>query len=82
MQLIDIVITVTLLEGLALLVYHRRTGRGMSPGEFLPNLAAGLALMLALRAGLGGGGWTAVAAGLLVAGLAHVADLKHRWRRH
>jgi hypothetical protein len=82
MALIDIVIVMTLLEGAALAVYHRRTGRGMAPRDFLPNLAAGLALMLALRAGLEGAGWGYVAAGLLAAGLAHAADLQRRWRRH
>jgi hypothetical protein len=81
MSLIDVVIVLTLLEGLALAGYHRRTGRGMAPGDFMPNLAAGLALMLALRAGLEGAGWGYVAAGLMAAGLAHAADLKGRWRR-
>lgn len=81
MSLIDIVIVMTLLEGAALALYHRSTGRGMAPRDFLPNLAAGLALMLALRAGIDGAGWGVVAAALLVAGLAHAADLARRWRR-
>lgn len=80
MSLIDIVIVVTLLEGAALALYHRRTGRGMAPRDFLLNLGAGLALMLALRAGLEGAGWGWVAAGLMASGLAHAADLKRRWR--
>lgn len=81
-HLIDLVIAMTVLESIALAVYHRRTGRGMAPQDFVPTLAAGMALMLAVRAGVTGAGWGFVAAGLLVAGLAHAADVKRRWRRH
>ena len=80
-NLIDLVILMTVLEGVALCAYHVHSGRGMAPRDFMPNLAAGLALMLALRAGLEGAGWGYVAAGLMAAGLAHAADLKRRWRR-
>jgi hypothetical protein len=81
-HLIDFVIVMTVLESIALAVYHRRTGRGLAPQDFIPTLAAGLALMLAVRAGVTGAGWGFVAAGLLVAGLAHAADVMRRWRRH
>jgi hypothetical protein len=80
LHLIDLVIALTLLEILALGVYHRRTGRGIAPLDFLPTLAAGLALMLAVRAGVSGAGWMWVAAGLSAAGLAHGADVRRRWR--
>jgi hypothetical protein len=80
-SLIDIVIAITLLEGLALAAYHRHTGGGLAPGAFMPNLASGLALMLALRAGQTAAGWEWVALGLLASGLAHVVDLRRRWRR-
>jgi hypothetical protein len=79
-HLIDVVIAMTLLESIALGIYHRRTGRGIAPQDFVPTLAAGLALMLAVRAGVTGAGWGFVAAGLTVAGLAHVADVRRRWR--
>lgn len=80
-RLIDIVIAVTLLEGLLLVALHRRTGRGVAPRDFALNLASGLALMLALRAGLSSAGWGWVAGGLLASGLLHAADLRARWRR-
>ena len=80
-SLIDLVIGLTVLEGLLLALYHWRTGRGMAPRDFGPNIAAGLALMLALRAGLSAAGWGWVAAGLMAAGLLHAADLRARWRR-
>ena len=78
--LIDLVIGLTLAEATFLAVHHRWTGRGVAPREFLPNLVSGLALMLALRAGLAGAGGGWVAAGLLLAGLAHAVDLHRRWR--
>jgi hypothetical protein len=79
--LIDLAIAITLFELVAFALYHWRTGRGMAPRDFLPNLGAGLALMFALRAGLSAAGWGWVAAGLMLAGLAHAADVRRRWRR-
>ena len=78
--LIDGVIAFTLLEMVVLALYHRATGRGLPARDFLPSLAAGVALMFALRAAItgAGGGW--MAAGLIAAGLAHAADLRRRWR--
>ena len=81
LHLIDLVIAITVLEGLALALYHWRTGRGMAPRDFVPNLVAGLALMLALRAGQSSAAWHWVAIALLAAGLAHATDLRYRWRR-
>jgi hypothetical protein len=79
--LIDIVITVTMAEMLVLAVMHRRSGRGLAPGDFLPTMLSGLCLMFALRAGLTGAAWGWVAAGLLLSGLAHAVDLRRRWPR-
>ena len=78
--LVDAVIAFTLLEVAALALYHRVTGRGLAPRDFLPSLAAGLALMFAVRAGITGAGWGWVALGLMASGLAHAADLRGRWR--
>lgn len=80
LHLIDLVIALTLLEAAGLALYHRQTGKGLAPAEFVPTLAAGLALMLAVRAGVSGAGWAWVAAGLSAAGLAHLADVRRRWR--
>ena len=78
--LVDLAIAITLAEGLVLCLLHRRTGRGVAPRDLLPNLAAGLCLMAAVRASITGAGWTWVAAGLLAAGLAHGVDVHRRWR--
>jgi hypothetical protein len=81
LQLIDMVIVMTLCEVLLLGLYHRQTGRGVAPGDFMPSLVAGLALMLAVRAGISDAGWGWMSAALLCAGLAHMADLRRRWNR-
>lgn len=79
--LIDAVIVLTVVEGLLLAVFHQRTGRGVAPRDFAWGLAAGVALMLALRAALAGSGWGAVLAAFGLSGLLHAADLRRRWRR-
>lgn len=78
--LLDWVIAAAIAEGLALLAYHRLTGRGLAPRALLPNLLAGACLLAAARTVAGGAGWEWVA-GWLLAGLgAHVVDLQARWR--
>jgi hypothetical protein len=80
-NLIDLVIAFTLVECAALALYHRVTGRGVAPREFVVNMASGLCLMLALRCLARDAGATWVALFLLVAGLAHGTDIWLRWRR-
>ena len=79
--LIDAVIVLTAVEGLALALHRRLTGRGLPAAEYALNLASGLALMLALRAAIAGAHWGAVAAALAAAGLLHALDIVRRWRR-
>ena len=79
--LIDIVIGLSMLEGVALAVYHRISGRGIAPREFAANLVSGLCLMLALRAAVTSAAWSWMALWLLAAGVAHWSDLWQRWRR-
>ena len=80
-QLVDAVIVFTLLEGAALIAWHRATGRGVAPREFAINMVAGLFLMLALRCLVRDSGAAWVALCLLAAGAAHGSDLWLRWRR-
>ena len=80
-RLIEGVIAFTVLEGVALIVYHRTTGKGVAPRDFAANLLSGLCLMLALRAVLAGSGWAWTAGLLMGAGAAHAGDLWRRWRR-
>ena len=80
-SLVDLVIVFTLIECAALFLYHRSTGRGVAPRNFLLNMASGLCLMLALRGLVHEQGVAWIAGCLLGAGMAHGADLWRRWRR-
>ena len=77
--LIDIVISVTLVEWGVLSWWHRRTGRGIPMSELQATLLAGLYLMIALRASMVSAPWYVVAVLLLAAGLSHASDLWRRW---
>jgi hypothetical protein len=79
-RLIDLVLIGVVLQGGVLAAYARVTGRGVAPVSLLATLAAGFFLLVALRTALAGGwwGWTGLA--LLAALIAHLADLRLRWR--
>jgi hypothetical protein len=79
-RLVDLILTIVAIEAACLLVYWRSRRRGVSPGDLLPNLCAGGFLLLALRLWLGGVGWELCCGSLAAAGMAHLVDLKRRWR--
>lgn len=79
-QVVDLILGLMLLEGMALAVYHVKTGRGLTPGDLLGNLLAGAFLLLALRTALVQAWWGWMALSLAAALLAHLADLRRRWR--
>ena len=79
-RIAELILLLVGLEALAFVVLGRRVP-GLGIRELAGTLAAGAALLLALRAALRGEPWTAVAAWLALAGLAHAADLLRRWRR-
>jgi len=76
---IELILVLVVLEGIALTVYHRRTGRGPSASMLVPNLIAGAALLLAVRLALTDAWWGWLAGALLLALLAHLLDLGMRW---
>ena len=78
--LVNIAIVITVLEALALWLYHRRTGKGIAGRSFMPTVLSGLLLMLALRLHMEGTGWLPTAALLAGAGVFHALDLRRRWR--
>jgi hypothetical protein len=80
LHLVDLAIGLVLLELVVLLAWQR--GSRPSAPAWLPNLAAGLCLMLALRAALGGAHAVWILLALMASGgahLAHLADLRRRW---
>ncbi len=80
-RIVDLILGFMVLEGLALAVYWRSTGRGISPGALFGILLPGALLLLALRAALSGEPWPWIAIWLGTALLAHLHDLRRRWRR-
>ena len=79
-RIVDLVLGLTVLEGLALMAYRRRTGRGPAPAPLLANLLAGICLLLAVRAALVDAWWGWLALCLAGSLVAHLADLGLRWR--
>jgi hypothetical protein len=79
-HIVDAILVLVVLEAALLAAWHARTGRGIPPAALATTLASGGALMLAVRAALVGAWWGWVALCLLAALLAHLADLRGRWR--
>lgn len=79
-RIIDVILVLVALEAFLLLVLRLRTGRGPAPLPLLYNLAAGAALMLALRTALVGADWQIVAFWMLMSLAAHLGDLVSRLR--
>lgn len=80
-RIADLVLALMVVELVALGLWHRHRGRGITPLDLLPNVLAGVALVLALRAALTASGAVWIGVWLIVALVAHIADLRTRWRR-
>jgi hypothetical protein len=78
-RVIDIIVAFMLIECLVLILWRKQTGRGLVVSALVTNLVAGAALMLSLRAALVGSPWQIISLWLILALLAHAADLKIRW---
>ncbi len=79
-RIVDVILALMVLEGIALVAYHRATGRGVAPAGLLATMLAGGCLLLALRVALTGASWHWIALLLAAALVAHVADLWRRWK--
>lgn len=75
---VDFILLLVAIEAAALLGWSSLRAGGPAPPDYLFNLAAGAALMLALRGALAGAGDGWIGAALSVALVMHAADL---WRR-
>ena len=83
---VDAILALVVVEGVALTIFYRKTGRGVALATLWPNLAAGFLLALAVRIALASGPTTlglqaATAAVLGGALVAHLFDLRSRWLR-
>ncbi len=77
---VDVVLAAFVVEFVLLARLGRRLERWPGMRPLLPNLAAGLLLVLALRAAIHGAGTASIGAFLLLAGVAHALDLLQRLR--
>lgn len=77
---VDAAIVVLVVEALILLWLRRKSGRGLPPATILLIAGSGLALILALRAGLHGQGLIVVGLLLSFGGILHAIDLTRRIR--
>lgn len=80
-RIIDAIIVLMVLETAALLAFRGVTGKGVSTRALLPFMAAGICLMLALRAALVDGSWMVIASLLMLAFVFHILDIALRWTR-
>ena len=79
-RIVDIILVLMAIEAFALIAYHRSSGHGIKTRHVLSNLVAGMALFAALRLALTAAPWPWIGAALAAALVAHVADLRSRWR--
>lgn len=79
-RLVDLILVLVAIEAIVLVVVVRARG-GPRARALVANLAAGAFLLLALRGALTGASPAWIAASLLGALVAHLADLAQRWRR-
>ena len=79
-RIVDLILAGVAVEAVMLALLRRRFGGGAALPALLANLASGAALMLALRAGLTGAPWPAVAGWMLAGLVAHATDLSLRAR--
>ncbi len=79
--LVDAILILVVIEAVILSSAWALTRRGVAPADLLPTLCAGAFLVLALRVTLAGAGWMAACGCLAIAGLAHLFELRRRWKK-
>jgi uncharacterized membrane protein len=74
-----LIMMVMMIEGLVLTIIAKRSKHHLRPSRIVMSLAAGFALVFALRAALIGQGWQWMALALIASFAAHLIDLYWRW---
>ncbi len=77
-RIVDLVLLMVALEVAALPWLLKRTGSAARLSDLIPNIAAGAALLLALRLSLADAAWQWIGAAMFAALLAHLYDLTRR----
>lgn len=80
-RIVDIMVAFVVIEVFVLILYWRRTGRGIPTVPLLANIGAGGSLMLALGATLKGYEPNVIAICLVSSLVFHLTDLAIRWKR-
>jgi hypothetical protein len=80
-RLVELIVLLMLLEAGLLLLWRWRSGGGVPATGSVAMIAAGICLMLALRAALTGADPGRIARWLSLALVAHVFDVATRWQR-
>lgn len=75
-----VILILMIIEACVLIPYYRTTGSGISPIKLICSLLAGGGILLAACAVLLHAPAACIGLSLMLALLAHVADLKFRWR--
>lgn len=79
-RIIDAILVAVALEAAILLIWRRRSGRGPAAADILGNLLSGAMLMLAVRGALVGAAWPWIGLCLAASLVAHLLDLRRRYR--
>lgn len=73
-----VILVLVVIEAVLLVLFHRKTGRGLATLPMLANLAAGGCLMLAIRSALLDHSWTIIGLFMALALIAHLIDFGSR----
>ena len=76
----DIMLAFMALEAIVLVLYQRKTNRGLTPRAVFWMLLPGACLVLAFRAALVGASWPWIVLAVSVSLIAHLGYLRHRLR--
>jgi hypothetical protein len=79
-RIVDVIAAIMVVEVIICLALKRHSARGLSLAEISTMALAGFFLLLALRAALTSADWRWIALFLLGSLIAHLFDLKMRWR--